>query len=266
MPAQESGHQARPAAAVPAERQPDRLHRRQRGTDRHPRAQQQRRRSRDRAASHFSVYDNTLSAPPALASYPAGFPGQYTVAAVDARGRDRSRRPARSAPAGARTTSRSSARTGSCAGSPATPPRPARRSRWRPSTTTPASSRTFVLNLVNGASSAVNFTVTTNRYGSSRPVQFHVPAGKTTQHNIDPLTISGRLVRPDGHDRRRLVVVTAIHRPRGERPGEHHGLTWLVTGPGKGPAQVRGPYRVRGISRSRDGLAAGEALVAGWLD
>ena len=49
----------------------------------------------------------------------------------------------------------------------------------------------FVLNLVNGASAAVNFTVTTNRYGSSRPVKFHVPAGKTTQHNIDPLTITG---------------------------------------------------------------------------
>src|SRR6202020_2955818 len=31
-------------------------------------------------AAHFSVYDNTLSVPPAFASYPAGFPGQYTVA------------------------------------------------------------------------------------------------------------------------------------------------------------------------------------------
>lgn len=48
----------------------------------------------------------------------------------------------------------------------------------------------FVLNLVNGASAAVNFTVTTDRYGTSRPVQYHVPAGKTTQHNIGPLTIT----------------------------------------------------------------------------
>ncbi|MEU8948399.1 phosphocholine-specific phospholipase C [Streptomyces sp. NPDC048489] len=32
-------------------------------------------------AAHFAVYDNTLTAVPTLAQYPAAFPGQYTVAA-----------------------------------------------------------------------------------------------------------------------------------------------------------------------------------------
>ena len=33
----------------------------------------------DRSA-HFSVYDNTLTTTPSVAAYPVGFPGQYTVA------------------------------------------------------------------------------------------------------------------------------------------------------------------------------------------
>jgi hypothetical protein len=74
-----------------------------------------------RKASHLSVYDNTLTAAPSIADFPAGFPGQYTVAPSRRIGaittaRDPSAR-------AATTTSRSSGPTGSSAGSPATSPR-----------------------------------------------------------------------------------------------------------------------------------------------
>ncbi len=137
-------------------------------------------------AAHFSVYDNTLSAPPAIASYPAGFPGQYTVApstraveTVKATG------PVSAAGAyditviGPNRFLRRFTGDATKAGAKVTVNAEYYHSGFHPK---------FVLNLVNGASTAVNFTVTTNRYGKSRPVHYHVPAGKTTQHNIDALS------------------------------------------------------------------------------
>src|SRR5580692_11118634 len=142
----------------------------------------------DRAA-HFSVYDNTLSAPPALASYPAGFPGQYTVA-PSTRGVETVKAAGPVSASGAYDITvigpnrflRRFTGDATKKGAKVTAEAEYYHSGFKPK---------FVLNLVNGASTAVNFTVTTNRYGTSRPVQFHVPAGKTTQHNIDPHVSAG---------------------------------------------------------------------------
>ncbi len=137
----------------------------------------------DRAA-HFSVYDNTLSAPPALASYPAGFPGQYTVA-PSTRGVETVKATGPVSAAGAYDITvigpnrflRRFTGDATKAGAKVTVEAEYYHSGFQPK---------FVLDLVNGASAAVNFTVTTNRYGTSRPVHYHVPAGETIQHNIDP--------------------------------------------------------------------------------
>ena len=133
MPARSPGT-SRPAAAVPAERQPDE---RQRHRRRDPRAQQQRAVRGPRGA--LLRVRQQLSVPPALASYPAGFPGQYTVA-PSTRGVETVKATGPVGAAGAYDITvigpnRFLRRfTGDAA-------RRARRSRWRPSTTTPASSR-----------------------------------------------------------------------------------------------------------------------------
>jgi len=135
-------------------------------------------------AAHFSVYDNTLNAPPPIANYPAGFPGQHTVApsprkaeTVTATGPVSASGAYDITVVGPNRFLRRFTGDATKAGAKITVNAEYYHSGFQPK---------FVLNLVNGGSAAVNFTVTTNRYGTSRPVQYHVPAGKTTQHNIDP--------------------------------------------------------------------------------
>ena len=115
-----AGRQARPAAALPAEREP------RRASPPPPAArsppawslQQQRPARRAGPATSRSTTTRCTTAP-AIASYPAAFPGQYTVAPSTRKATPsrRPRDPVRRRPA---TTSRSSARTASCAASPAT--------------------------------------------------------------------------------------------------------------------------------------------------
>jgi phospholipase C len=138
-------------------------------------------------SAHFSVYDNTLTTTPSLANYPAGFPGQFTVAGS-------------STDATAATTVTFAAGAGPAYDITVTGPNrflrrfTGNRSKAGANVTVAAGyfhqgfRPKFTLNLVNGSASAVNFTVTTNNYGTAAPVSYHVPAGQTKQHNIDPIT------------------------------------------------------------------------------
>jgi phospholipase C len=142
-------------------------------------------------AAHFAVYDNTLTTTPSAADYPTGFPGQYTVApstvppTTDAVETVAATGPVNSSGAyditviGPNRFLRRFTGNATTAGAKLTVDAEYYHSGFKPK---------FVLNLVNGSAAAANFTVTTNRYGTSRPVQYHVPAGHTTQHNIDPIT------------------------------------------------------------------------------
>ena len=140
-------------------------------------------------ASHFAVYDNTLGATPSVAAYPAGFPGQFTVAGSCTE-------------ATAATNVTFAAGAGPAYDITVTGPNRFLR-RFKGNTATAGAHVTvdaeyyhqgfkpkFVLNLVNGSTSAVNFTVTTNNYGPSGPVSYHVPARQTKQHTIDPISNS----------------------------------------------------------------------------
>jgi phospholipase C len=137
-------------------------------------------------SAHFSVYDNTLATTPSVAAYPVGFPGQYTVApstkkvqTVAAAGPVSATGTYDITVIGANRFLRRFTGDLASAGAKVTVAAEYYHQGFKPK---------FVLNLVNGSSSAVNFTVTTNNYGKAKPVQYHVPAGKTTQHNIDPIT------------------------------------------------------------------------------
>jgi len=140
-------------------------------------------------ASHFSVYDNRLAVAPGIASYPGGFPGQFTVAgsSSDATVTTAVTFTAGAGPAyditvtGPNRFLRRFTGDLSSAGAGVTVDAEYYHSGFQPK---------FVLNLVNGSGSAVNFTVTTSNYTSDAPVGYHVPAGQTKQHNIDPITNS----------------------------------------------------------------------------
>jgi phospholipase C len=140
-------------------------------------------------ASHFAVYDNTLATTPSVAAYPVGFPGQYTVtgSTTDASAATNVPFAAGAGPAyditvtGPNRFLRRFKGNASTAGAKVTVDAQYYHQGFKPK---------FGLNLVNGSSSAVNFTVTTNNYGTNRPVGYHVPAGQTKQHNIDPITSS----------------------------------------------------------------------------
>ena len=142
-------------------------------------------------ASHFSVYDNTLTASPSLADFPDGFPGQYTVAP--------SRRIGAITAASGRVSE--SGRyditvigpnrflrrfTGDVAGAGATAqvtadyytegggPRPA-----------------LTLTLANDGTADVTFTVTPDRYPGGPGASYRVRAGGRAACQLDPLATAG---------------------------------------------------------------------------
>jgi phospholipase C len=137
-------------------------------------------------SAHFSVHDNTLTTTPSVAAYPAGFPGQYTVApstskveTVAATGPVSPTGAYDITVIGPNRFMRRFTGDLTSAGAKVTVDAEYYHQGFQPK---------FVFNLVNGSSAAVNFTVTTNSYGNAKPVHYHVPAGKTTQHNIHPIT------------------------------------------------------------------------------
>jgi len=147
-----------------------------------------------RKASHFSVYNN-LAGVPSLASYPAGFPGQYTV--------DPSRSAWNAATPG-------TAEVGAASGDTSydiTVTGPNRFLRRFIGDTAKAGEKLSVrteyfeggfgprprllLTLVNDGDSGVTFTVTTNAYRKDRPRTYRVPPGRTAVDSADPLLTSG---------------------------------------------------------------------------
>lgn len=146
-----------------------------------------------RKASHFAVYNNKAGVP-SLASYPAGFPGQYTVApSSSARGRATSA----SAPVGASAgdTAYDITVTGpnrflrrftgdtAAAG--------AKLSVTAEFSEDGASEPRLLLQLVNDSAGTVTFTVTTNAYGKDRPARYRVGAHRAAGHSADPLRTAG---------------------------------------------------------------------------
>src|SRR5262249_36618609 len=132
---------------------------------------------------------------PSLASYPAGFPSQYTVAAS-------STSPNRTEPA--------AAPVGAVAGDTSydiTVTGPNRFLRRFTGDTAEAGAKLsvrpedspqgfgaaprLVLTLANDGAAAVTFTITTNAYGHDKPRTYHVPAGQNTVHATDPLAAVG---------------------------------------------------------------------------
>jgi phospholipase C len=143
-----------------------------------------------RKASHFAVYNN-LAGVPSLADYPAGFPGQYTVAAAD-------RRTAGTAPVGA------------AAGDPEydiTVIGPNRFLRRFTGDTTAAGAHLLVraeyvegafgagprlrLTLANRGHQEVTFTVTAKAYSPDRPRTYRVPACRSATYSADPIGTAG---------------------------------------------------------------------------
>ena len=176
-------------------------------------------------ASHFAVYDNTQAPPPrSRISRPR------SLASTRSRRRGGSRRsprrPEPSAHAGT-TTSRSSARTGSCAGSPATSPPRGRAAQVTADYYTEGGGPrpALTLTLANGGTSDVTFTVTPDHYSADPATSYRVPAGEPGRLPTRPPDDLGRLVRPDGHDRRRRPLVAAVHRAPGDRRAQRHRLT-----------------------------------------
>jgi phospholipase C len=143
-------------------------------------------------SAHFSVYDNTLAAPPALASYPAGFPGQYTVApsakrveTVAATGPVSSTGAYDITVIGPNRFLRRFAGNANTAGANAQVEASYFAAGFAP---TPL----LTLTLTNDGKSAVTFTVTSNNYSHAPAQTYHVPAGKFLSHQIDPIrTASG---------------------------------------------------------------------------
>ena len=142
-------------------------------------------------ASHFSVYDNTLTASPSLAGFPDGFPGQYTVApsrrigaATAASGRvsesgryditvigpNRFLRRFAGDVATAGATAQVTADYYTEGGGP----RPA-----------------LTLTLANAGTSDVTFTVTPDRYPADPAASYRVRAGGRAACRLDPLATAG---------------------------------------------------------------------------
>ncbi len=144
-----------------------------------------------RKASHFSVYDNTLAASPSLADFPAGFPGQYTVAP--------SRRIGAITPAtgpvgeggdyditvvGPNRFLRRFAGNVSAAGAAAqvTADYYAEGGVPRP---------TLTLTLANSSPSDLTFTVTPGSYSTDPATSYRVAAGRRAAHELDPVATAG---------------------------------------------------------------------------
>jgi phospholipase C len=141
-------------------------------------------------ASHFSVYDNTLTASPPMAEFPAAFPGQYTVAP--------SRR------IGAITAA--TGPVGEGGGYDITVVGPNRFLRRFAGNVASAGSNAQVtadyyteggdhspaltLTLANDGSSDLTFTVRPNCYSADPARSYCVPAGRRAAHRLDPLRTS----------------------------------------------------------------------------
>jgi phospholipase C len=138
-------------------------------------------------SAHFSVYDNTLSAPPALANYPAGFPGQYTVApsagkveTVTAAGPVSSTGAYDITVIGPNRFLRRFTGDVKTAGATAQVAADYFAAGFGPAPL-------LTLTLTNGGKSAVTFTVRSNNYSHGPVETYHVPAGKFLSHEIDPV-------------------------------------------------------------------------------
>jgi phospholipase C len=143
-------------------------------------------------SAHFSVYDNTLPTTPSVASYPVGFPGQYTVA-PSARAVETVAAAGPVSPAGAYDITvigpnRFLRRfTGNVKTAGATA---AVEANYFAAGFAPLPLLT--LTLTNGGESAVTFTVRADNYSHAPAQTYHVPAGKFLIHEIDPVrTASG---------------------------------------------------------------------------
>jgi phospholipase C len=141
-------------------------------------------------SAHFSVYDNTLPTTPSVASYPDGFPGQYTVAPT-AHAVETVAAAGPVSPAGAYDITvigpnrflRRFTGNVKTAGATATVEANYFADGLEPLLT---------LTLANGGESALTFTVQANNYSHAPAQTYHVPAGKFLAHEIDPVrTASG---------------------------------------------------------------------------
>ena len=143
-----------------------------------------------RKATHFAVYNNRAGLP-ALADYPARFPGQYTVAAGD-------RGTAGTAPVGA--TAGDTTYDLTVIG----PNRFLRRFTGDTATAgvhlsvraeyldeAPGAGPQLQLTLANLSHQAVTFTVTANAYGQDQPRTYRVPASRSGVHHGDPIGTAG---------------------------------------------------------------------------
>jgi phospholipase C len=138
-------------------------------------------------ASHFSVYDNTLTASPSLADFPDGFPGQYTVA------------PSRRIGAATAASGRIS-ESGRYDITVIGPNRFLRRFAGDVATAGAAAQVTadyytegggprpaLTLTLANAGTSDVTFTVTPDRYPADPAASYRVRAGGRAACRLDPL-------------------------------------------------------------------------------
>jgi phospholipase C len=140
-------------------------------------------------ASHFAVYDNLATAS-ALADYPAGFPGQFTVAG---------------SASGAAATTVVCFPVGAGPGYDITvtgPNRFLRRftgDRGAPGASARVTASyyrqggepTLTLTLANHGPAEMTFTVTACAYSTGEPVTYQVPAGGCADHCVDPVRDSG---------------------------------------------------------------------------
>jgi phospholipase C len=142
-------------------------------------------------ACHLSVYDNTLTAAPPIAAFPAGFPGQHTVAPSRWIGAST----AAAAPVGAsgdyditvvgpNRFLRRFAGNVSTAGATAlvTADYYAEGGDLRP---------TLTLTLANAGTADVTFTVTQAHYCADPARSYRVPAGQRAACRLDPLATAG---------------------------------------------------------------------------
>jgi len=144
-----------------------------------------------RKASHFAVYDNTLTASPSLADFPRAFPGQYTVAASN-RTADATLAAGPVDPSGGYditvigpnrflrrfagnvTTPGAAARVTALYGSEGRGPQPL-----------------LTLILASASASDLTFAVTPNNYCADPARTYRVRPGQRVAHELDPLATAG---------------------------------------------------------------------------
>jgi phospholipase C len=141
-------------------------------------------------ASHFSVYDNTLTTTPSIASYPAGFPGQYTVApstrkveAVAATGPVDASGSYDITVIGPNRFLRRFAGNVNSAGAGLRVTADYFTEGWGPRPM-------LTLTLANTGRSDVTFTVTPNNYSHDRAQEYRVRGGQSASHELDPISTS----------------------------------------------------------------------------